>query len=472
MYLKVMAAWFIIAIGSYPALLRSDDINLQQQIENYRLAGHYDAAIKLQTSLISDNTLSSPIESEVMAIRLYNLGLLQFEAEDNPGARESFQKSIEISRELVGQFSQSLVKPLGYLGIVLVKLGYPELGIDRLQEAQHLIHRSDGVKSIQQDYLLSWMSIASIRLNNAKTADVLQRFRYDIFKSNFGPSHPQTVPALLTLANWFKVSAQYTEAEQTYNRARELGELHHLPTSTIQMALAGLADTHYLKGKCCADEYMTEAAVIIGGDKDYDNMEKSLAYVKAADMSLILNGDTESGALYKEAWRYGGNLNDAQYNKPAVLGISRIDRIIRAYRPDNVLKVGKESYKVAKKSEVKENSAQLVGAPLPFCASELKDLSRNRDYSGYVVDVNFQVMPDGRATDIKVVETNTPTAISKLVRRIVRLYRFRPKLSAGKPVSEEMQLRQTFSQATESADEQFAPAQIAAAHGCNLLALN
>ena len=86
----------------------------------------------------------------------------------------------------------------------------------------------------------------------------------------------------------------------------------------------------------------------------------------------------------------------------------------------------------------------MVGAPLSLCATELRSLIKDRDYSSDVVDLNFSVTAAGGATGIKVVGTNAPPAINKLTQRTLTLYRFRPRLSKGVPVKADMQLHQTF----------------------------
>ncbi|MBV1878398.1 MAG: tetratricopeptide repeat protein [Pseudomonadales bacterium] len=471
MKIRIFTAYLILVAGLCTHQAQANDIvSFQHEILQHRSEGDYKQAIEKQITLLNlVQKLDSPDSGE-LSIHYYNMGTLYFENDEYRKATKPFKKSIKTMQEIQGPFSEAIVDSLAKLGICYYKIGNLDAALDNFQQAQHIVHRLDGVKSIEQDALLNWMSIVQIRRQDLKAANTLQRFRYENYRFNYGEDSAETVPSLLVLAKWFQTSAQYTDSAKAYKRAINIIERNHLPTATLQQSLSGLANIHYLKGQCCADDYMAQRAKLVSNDADFDNTEKSQAYIDAADMSLMHRGEQQPALLYKEAWHYGGDINSSTYGKPSILGISRIDRMIKAYRPEknNVTTIYTQN------SEETQNrtNVQIVGAPLQLCAAEIKDLAKNHDYSKYVVDMNFAVTAEGRATNIKVVDTNAPSSINQLMRRIVQLYRFRPKLADGVPVEEQMQLRQTFALQDNQVEQQFEVGSIAAIHGCHLLAAN
>ena len=476
MKIRIMAVSIIVAAGLYTQSVHAKDtFSQQQQILSYRAESNYSAAINLQSNIIDEFFVDNDADRKELSVSHYDLGVLLSEQGENRRALKTLKKCIEIIESLAGRYSPELVDPLGYLGITFFRLGNHDKALESFHKAQHIIHRTEGVKSVAQHKILDWISVVHLKNNDAKLVDTLQRFKYEIYRDTYGEMDPRTVPAMIELGNWLQSTGQYSDSVKAFRQAIEVSEEHNLPTTTLKRSLNGLAYTYYLKGECCADEYMTIAAEAVGRDNAFDNVEKSRAYIEAADMSLILDGrgQSQSQALYEEAWHYGSSLNQVQYGKPAVLGISRVDRMVRAYRPISQMKV----YKIPQETHTfgtrkKPAPVEIVGAPLQFCAAEIKDLVKNRDYSSYVVDLNFDVLPNGRATDIKIVETNAPSVLNQLIRRMIRLHRFRPKLAEGVPVREQMQMRQTFGADQKADTEQFPPSKLAAIYGCHLLAMN
>ena len=472
MRLNLVTCLLIYVVGSTPFMVQADSaLSLQQQILSFRDQGDYLKAINLQKTVLSQFEVSAQYSSHFHSVHLYNLGLLYFENEDYLLSRKPFLESITIIKKLKGPFDESLVESLASVGISYLRTGDLDESLDKFHEAQHIIHRQDGVKSVKQANLLDWMAIIEMQKNRVNNVDILKRLHYEIFRSKYGESHPRTVPSMLALAQWLQTSAQYLESVEIYERVLEIAQQNELPIDALQESLNGLAQTYYLRGKCCAEEFLTKRAVALRGDQGSDNNLKRQAFLDAADMSLLMKDQDNSFALYQEAWQYEDQ-SSRKYEKPQVLGISRIDRMVRAYRPTQQ---GQHQLTEYVYQDASTNTTikpvELIGEPFPMCAAEIKDLAKNRDYSTYVVDLSFGVTTEGRATNIRIIETNAPLAINQLMRRMVKLYRFRPKLTQGVPVEDEMQLRQTFGK-NMSSQGNLILGKTAAMHGCFQLATN
>jgi len=459
---------------------RDSIAELQDTVTTLRDRGEYEAASQIQKKIVNRSVRD---ESQMSLINsYYNLGVVEFETGDFLASRLAFEKSIEISKSFYGPMHESAIRGLTFLGLVLLREQFLDSALQQFYEAQHIMHRSYGVRTIQQERLLDWMTQIHLKQNNFKVADKLQRLNYITYQSSYGQADRRTVPAMIKLGRWFQSSAQYTDSIKLFEGAIKTIENEKLSSETLKQALTELAETYYLTGKCCAGELMAKAAYAIEESSDHDLVDKRLAFLRAADMSLFMPDEETGRKLYEAAARFsnqmGENLMDEKLleekgttTQPHILGISRIDRMVLAYRPD--LKRKKTIHRASDESSKAPPPVKLVGAPVPMCAAEIEGISKNSDYSKYVIDMDFDVTMAGRAKNIKIVSSNAPNAVNRLFRRIVHHYRFRPGMNKGKPALERMSLQQTFGETTKgetSGPQPFAIGNIAAIHGCHLLA--
>ncbi|MFT7685579.1 MAG: tetratricopeptide (TPR) repeat protein [Candidatus Azotimanducaceae bacterium] len=461
---------------AYGEIVQKSEISdLQKMVANLRSNGDFEAAVDVQTRIIDLLIRTKNAAPTSLNVHYYNMGILYYETDNLVAARDALEKSIDLTRSIYGPLHESTLTGLTSLGLVQLKGENLESALDSFSEAQHILHRSFGVRSIKQEALLDWMSKIHMDQDHFEAADRLQKLNYETYKSTFGMTDPRLVPAMLKLGQWLQNSAQYTYSINIYESALDIIEQKKLAPEVLQQALNGIARTHYLKGKCCALDYLAKAASAIKASTKHDNIDKRQAILQAADMSLLMTDNSMGQTLYKEAAQFGApSSSQAEFetSHPLLLGISRIDRMILAYRPEleNVY-TASEKDAIQVESSV---SAKLIGTPVLMCAEEISILNKNRDISNYVMDLDFEVTTNGRAENIRVSNSNAPISMNRLMKRIVHHYRFRPSLINGSPARTKMQLRQTFNSQAENSEtvesNQFAVGKIATIHGCNLLA--
>ena len=370
----------------------SEFSKLQQTVLKFRSEGNFEAAVKVQAKIIDLLVETNNEPATLLYVQYYNMGILYYESHNLSAARDALEKSIDLTRNIYGPYHESTLSGLTSLGLVLLEDENLDSALDSFSEAQHILHRSFGVRSIKQEVLLDWMSKIYMDQDRFEAANRLQKLNYETYKFTFGQADPRLIPAMLKLGQWLQNSAQYTDSIVIYNDAIDIIEKNDMAPDVLQQALGGIAKTHYLKGKCCAGNYLAKAAKAIKESVKHDNIDKQQAILQAADMSLFMKDEAIGQNLYKEAAQFGkpsSPQSESYISNPRILGISRIDRMILAYRPEL-----ENSYTPYEKDLTKVESvtsAKVVGAPVPMCAEEISSINSDRDFSNYVIDLDFEV---------------------------------------------------------------------------------
>lgn len=366
-----------------------------------------------------------------------------------------------------GRYSPPVIETLIELGRLSTRAQHNQDGLEYFKRAQHAMHRNEGVYTLSQIPLIDLMTRASLVSGNVQLVDELLQFKHRIYRKNFGQQHVKTVPSLVELGNWYQARALYGEAELRYEKAIDILSNDHKAQDWLAMSLRSLAFNQYLQGRCCDPvlvDQLTDTA--IGADQ-------ISAIVEIADMSLLQSQPDLAVRLYRVAWNEDKQLINEIMDRPVLLGVSRIDRMVRAYH--SVLAVSLQHRMKHDRFRLVSDPAvppgQLLGSPLPVCEARLRELT-SEDYRDYRVDLRLTVTPEGQPVQVRIVSSNAPGGVNQLLERVISVSRFRPQMVNGKPVRHTMDIHQTFRETvdvqvkTDSVRED----NLAVFHGCHLLA--
>lgn len=363
-----------------------------------------------------------------------------------------------------GAWSVDAIEPLVRLGARAARQQSHEEAIEYLKAAQHILHRQEGVYTLSQDELLKVMARSYLSLADIETSDRLMQFRHEVYKHHYGTGDLRLVPSMVELGNWFQMRAAYREAKSLYTDALGILRAQHGDGRAVQQTLNQLAFTEYLEGRCCSLELIEEAVDQALADEVSDFADRASAMRSAADVMILGGYEERANEVYVAA----AEITKAKAAPPVWLGVSRGDRMVRAYEP---LLTGRST-----RSSLRPNQStppgKLVGAPLAFCESQLEGVVGGGRYREFEIELEFVVDEEGRARQIKVLESNATAAVDMLAARVLRTSRFRPVVREGKVVSEKVRLTQRFDEdvTLSSSSSPFPPANLAVFHACHSLA--
>lgn len=485
-----------LALASDPADDLASSKLFQEEMMEYWHAGDYDAALQAAVRIVELKERTVAAGSTELAVPLHNLATIQRTLQQFDASERNFTRSIDITAGAEGQYSAQLMSSLSQLGVLHYETQRYADSLDMLRRAQHIAHRNDGVYTLKQLTIVDWITRVNVATDQILAADLQQRFAYRINVSNYGESDQRMIPAMSKLGNWLRNSGQYTEALTMYRKALAVTETSYSDMDLeLVSQLRAISTTLYLQGRCCADEPLQRALDIVVHEPSTDAADELAAIMYLADMSLLTSKAGKAKKYYKRAWNLLASEDkiskqaDRLFAAPTRLGLGRVSDVVSAYRQaerrrpqsafvEVIVPAQSNSGGVSfsfKRSEPRPRG--LIGMPLALCYPQVLDLVKadsKEDLSEYYMDLDFSVTYDGKVANIALVESNTPSRLSRYVKNILRLTRFRPRLQEGEPVvTDNISLRQTFAVVQNTNSDADYPQNIhktAVMHGCSLLA--
>jgi len=439
--------------------------------------------------------------SNEMVTPLHNLGNVHRRLGNNSKARRYFKKSIDIAESLRGQYSPSINKTLADLGeLYLGTQQYPQ-ALEVLLRAQHIMHRTDGVYTLDQLHVLDWITQARLLSNQPKLADQQQRFAFRVSARNYAPGDVRLIAAMHKLGNWFRETGQYSDALATFQLLRD-SILQNFESNDLRLIepLRAIASIRLLQEACCTDELLEQVVDLVAVNPGSDVEDQIWAITELADVVLAKRHMKKARNLYERAWalstqRSVKSMESDIFSEPKRLGIVHKADLIAAYREveggmnlankqvyyrEDFDRQGQSGASMSFGGSVDAPHQSLIGNPLPLCYRQVLDLSKDQkpeDLADYYVDLDFTVNETGRVSEIDIVQTNAPGKLGRYVRNLLRKTLYRPRVVDGLTVStRHLKVRQTF-----STRHQYAAADTRAisdfnsnlaSDGCHLLAMN
>ncbi len=300
-----------------------------------------------------------------------------------------------------------------------------DLALDRLQHAQHLIHREEGVLSSKQNPILEQMALLHLARGSFSSANNMMEMQHRIVAHETNESPEAMAPAWQMLGRWYQKTLQPRKSQKAFKQALAIMQAYSLPRGEVASVQLAMLKNEYLLVGCCD----FETAI-----KRMDGHELSTEqWLELGDLALLAGEYKRALEFYRVS---GATVPATQ------IGVSRIDHMARSYVAATLERRSRMS--IVTSAEM--TPTQLVGAPLPLCESRLADISGQDDYMNYSMDLDFVVTEKGQVKKVKISNNNAPRLVRSLVRNQLGDLVYRPELVAGEARAVDLSLNQQFDQ--------------------------
>lgn len=320
---------------------------------------------------------------------------------------------------------------------------------DHADRALHILHRTHGVYGIEQLPVLELLSQISAARFDVGSVETRRQFRFQVLQKHHGPYHPETVAGLAAVTRWQIATGRYGIAENSLREFLEAFEASgHRASKYLAEVYNQIAEIQYLEGRCCSEQLTQQALDVVLQDDSSDRSEKLEAVIRKMDFDLM------AGRSSKQALTA---LSFDDSDASVILGLSRRDRVVRAY----------QSVLAADGGSGTQTPGAVSGAPFAFCDVGLDQISQGQ--ADIFLRAELVISARGHAEEIRIVESNAPVKLQHLFKKVAGIARYRPKLESGQAVESVLMVNQDFTSKV-SLDSEFSPAGIANVHACHVVA--
>lgn len=316
-------------VSALPDTVRNHYVLSEELVreENFSAATHHVDA------MISQWAQPEPVDIEAI-LQLYDYaGDVYLKAGDLESALRHFDKAVTAYEG--ESFSAELVMPLQGLAVTYMRLGMVDEAEQMLLRAQNIMHRHQGVYSLEQLKVLEELTALKDQTVPEYKLDALYRYHLRIHESAFGRHDSRSVSSMLRLAeylgeravnlryrpNGYKRRVFRQNSHELFERAIEVLKTEYGPHSPrLLQPIRDYASMLYrhrgrydrsMAGKRRSVELIREVEQIIAAQPDVTQADLAAARVAVADLYVIWG---KGGALqiYREAWDMIGD--DPQFD--------------------------------------------------------------------------------------------------------------------------------------------------------------
>ena len=335
------------------------------------------------------------------AAPLINLALVQGENHDLAAAEQNYRSAISVIELHEGRLSLRLINPLIGLGHIYNRSGMNEQAIDSFQQAMRINHVNLGFYNFEQFTIQDGLTESYIALDDFEEATFYQEAQLEIHQRKLGQDNPEIVPAMYKLAEWYNRTGNLEESILTYRSAdRLLRDAHGDNSASRSEPMLGLAQVYQSQGNPpAAISTLRKALRLINKEENPDVLQRAKVQVALGDVYAREGMPDAAHAEYMSAWA-DLSIDDAYLDQ-------RADYFSLPIRVEG-------------------------GALNPY-ARNARGKSADHLRDGYVL-ISYAVSPKGRATNVKVIESDPTDIMDKSVTTTYRRSYFRPRLEDGIPV--------------------------------------
>ncbi len=157
------------------------------------------------------------------AVAIINLSLIQAASGDLIAAVASLDRAIDAAD--VSEVHASLIRPLELKGLLLRMMGRFEESVTSLRQAQNIVHRTDGVYSMQQQDILQQLTVIDILRRDYDAAVRQKNYAYIVSRTEFGEDSaallPHTYNQAMFLASLGRFRSSINLLEEVVGRVEE-----------------------------------------------------------------------------------------------------------------------------------------------------------------------------------------------------------------------------------------------------------
>jgi len=226
---------------------RATDQMTYAEFQRLLAAGEYAVALKRAQETVRAEESRNAGNGE-LSVAYHQLGMAQLRSDDAIAARASLQRALQLLEITEPIASPRFIGPLVDLAEAHTTLGEHDEAIAALQRAIVIGRRADGLFSSGQLQLLDRMAMSFEAVGDIDGVDQVRRYAVLAAERQFGLDHPDCLPAIEKLANWFEVTGRYTMARNLYERTVRIASLEGSErNATVINALLGVGRSHRLQ---------------------------------------------------------------------------------------------------------------------------------------------------------------------------------------------------------------------------------
>lgn len=320
-----------------------------------------------------------------LATPLVNLATMQMRNEQLEFAEQIYRDAIAIIESHEKMLSKRLINPLTGLGATYNRLGLYDQAIKTFDRALRINHVNDGFYNFEQFKVYDGLTEGYVGQQEIEDANFYQEIQLEIYQRKIGVNDPGIVPGLYKLADWYKRSGQLELAMQSYRRADDIlrkGDSEELSLQRVE-ALEGMAHVYESGGNQSAGASVFKRALdIIDAQSEIDYRMRATVMVKLGDLYTRSGRSTSAEKYYAEAWR----------------DLSRDDVYLDL------------------RDQFFANPVRVAGRQLSSLAHAPNTRGKSPDTleDGYVL-ISYTVNSNGRAEDVKVIESDPPDMMDQVL---------------------------------------------------------
>ncbi len=348
----------------------------------------------------------------------------------------ALQHQIEALEQAEHSYTPSLMPLLLDLGDAALKSERYELAEGAFRRHQHLVHRDDGVRSLDQSASISGLIKLYRATGDIRAYGAEVKFLAQLFEFAGDHSSPSRSLADLDLAVWETSFGSLSEAKDRYRQVigRNKSGNDNASLQIASIGALGLGFIAYLEDRnplMIMTAALEEVGQIARGVEQLDiaQLEQDLALLAGSrtSTSQIIGG----GASSEPAWL------GADSRKATELVLYPVKSRI-SFRDDIELLYPRP---------LEGSTLGLTGYPLPMCRAAVADLvtgARHR-HKSWKFDVEVQVATNGSAEAVNILNSNGPIAVKRWVKALAKEAQYRPALNdLGEPVPGTYRFTQAF----------------------------
>jgi tetratricopeptide (TPR) repeat protein len=393
------------------------------EFQNFSASGQYSDALALAAHVIDQGDDFGAETRALLVEPLMKLAMIEKISGENFKAERAGELAIELIERNGGVFDPALIEPLVFLARLEQENGDHPAALERLNRAQHISHRADGVMSQEQLPILARMTKSYSAMNQRIMANMMIAQSYAIKMRKLDQNSIEAVPIVLEQAEIRAMNSQFRQARGLIYLSLDILE-QSLPENDpgFLEALNGLASVRYMEvvssgagigGYRLGRKEGTRAlqrmiTIMDEHHEQFSAIRRAETYIRLGDWYMLLRKPGRSDAAYRNAWNILNKEENAEKLLVSYFGQPRRLRYIKPSPPRN----GPGMYE---------------------------------NYHGRYVVVKYTVGKNGAARNVKLVNSNSPSAMNTIMRGSVLRAIYRPRYENAQPVAtDNLFLREDF----------------------------
>ena len=382
--------------------------------------GEYSEAVPVAARLAELTASEYGERSMESAVAISNLAESQRRARLYGDAERNFLASVELFRDLGGDYSESVITPLIGLGVNYQAMEQHPQAVTALEEARTVSRRTHGLLSERQVEILDHIATSLIRMELYEDAEAQKLAAMRIMERVHGEDSLGILPTLYDHARWLRDGFRYDQERNVYGRAMTIiRALEGRNSPLLAQPLRQIGNSFRVQklpeGRGIGS--LKRALEILQAQPGPDKLQMARVLRDIGDWNVAFSRVAPTGDEYREAWTLLDELeNGADLQRRWF------------FEPDYVLHEFPSRRGLADPGE--------PGAR-----------------PGHVL-VTFDVLPTGRTANVQVLESEPPGLKDESSARSISRSRFRPRLVGGEPtVAEDIARDFTFHYEPDSTDD-------------------